>query len=424
MPEARQSSLGCWRAAALAAVLACGVPVSAGGMDGPELHLDPTPRFTEADSPAAQTPPLAAAYRRTVAAFHDYQRLAREDDGEQLPSLSRPVEPGQDYAGVARLARLLRAVGDLRKEDGAVSVTRYEGAVVEAVKSFQRRHGLEPDGRLGPATLRQLNVPLRRRAAQLEVTLLRWRSIPPTFGPPYIVVNIPEFRLHASDGDARLSTNVVVGNAYRSRTPVFLADLRRVIFRPWWYVPESIQRTELAQTIAKNPRVLDAEQYVVVDRRGTVLSSVPPIEELTAKLRSGEVRLRQRPGPKNALGLVKFDLPNSKGVYLHGTPSQRLFSRARRDFSHGCVRVEDAAGLTRWVLRDVPGWTPERIDEAMSGTETLSVVLPRPIPVLIVYGTAIVREDGEVRFFDDVYGYDAELVRALETRGVAGKRTR
>ena len=373
-------------------------------------------RAADVGAGLATTEPPFPAYRRTLEALHEYERLAREDDGETLPGSAKPIAPGEAYAGMPRLVRLLRAVGDLPEAGGDASITIYEGPVVDAVRRFQRRHGLAPDGHLGPATLGQLNVPLRRRVTQLQLTLQRWRWVPRSFGPPYVVVNIPEFRLHASDGRQRLSTSVVVGNAYRSRTPVFAAVMRQVIFRPWWNVPSGIQRHELAPRIAGDPRLLEAERYVVVDRRGRPPLVAPGPDDLVARLRSGELRLRQRPGPHNALGLVKFVLPNPHGVYLHATPARRLFSRARRDFSHGCIRVEDATGLARWVLRDQPVWTPDRIHAAMTGDGTVVVELERPVPVLIVYGTAVVREDGEVRFFDDLYGYDAELERALADR--------
>jgi murein L,D-transpeptidase YcbB/YkuD len=130
-------------------------------------------------------------------------------------------------------------------------------------------------------------------------------------------------------------------------------------------------------------------------------------------LRSGEYSIRQKPGPKNALGLVKFIFPNAYNVYLHSTPSVSLFSRARRDFSHGCIRVQDPVALAAWVLRDKPGWTVDKIRAAMNGDQTVQVNLDKPIPVLILYSTAVVEPDGEVRFFEDIYGYDAKLETAL-----------
>jgi murein L,D-transpeptidase YcbB/YkuD len=226
------------------------------------------------------------------------------------------------------------------------------------------------------------------------------------------VVNIPEFRLHVADPERQLSMKVVVGRAYRHRTPVFATAMTRVIFRPSWNVPLSIQRDELVPHIEKDPGWLAAQEYEVLDAAGQVVR-VTATADTFDRLRSGALRLRQKPGPRNALGLVKFVFPNAYGVYLHGTPSQELFARSRRDFSHGCIRVEDPVELAAWVLRNEPGWTRERINAGMNGPETVDVKLGHQIPVLVLYGTALVTADGEVRFFDDVYGADAALARAL-----------
>jgi L,D-transpeptidase YcbB len=154
--------------------------------------------------------------------------------------------------------------------------------------------------------------------------------------------------------------------------------------------------------------------YDVIDARGNRIEEPTPTEETVARLRNGQLFLRQRPGAENSLGLVKFELPNPYDVYLHGTPAQELFSKSRRDFSHGCVRVEDPVGLAVWLLRENPGWNEERVEAAMHGTETLRVALAHSVPVWIVYGTAVVLEDGRVRFFNDIYGQDAALEHDLE----------
>jgi murein L,D-transpeptidase YcbB/YkuD len=168
--------------------------------------------------------------------------------------------------------------------------------------------------------------------------------------------------------------------------------------------------------IKKDPNFLTANSYELVDRNGRVLSSQTVNADVEAQLRSGSLRIRQRPGPNNALGLLKFDFHNPYDVYMHSTPATELFARSRRDFSHGCIRVEDPVALATWVLQDSPEWTLDRIQQAMNGDETVRVAIKRPIPVLVVYGTAVVMEDGEVRFFDDLYGGDAALQQALTSR--------
>lgn len=360
--------------------------------------------------------PPFPTYRRTLAALNTYRDLARKDDGEPLPVPRKTIEPGDTYAGVPRLARLLSLLGDLvEKKNVPAPETTYSGPLVEAVKHFQERHGLQADGRLGPRTLRELNVPLSRRVTQIKLTLERWRWMPHKFKVPPIVVNIPEFRLRAVDDKYRwvLSMKVVVGKAYRHKTPVFAATIRSVTFRPYWNVPLQIQTDELVPLFEKDPNYLVQHSYEVVDARQNVIADTSVSTDVMDQLRAGILFVRQRPGSDNALGLVRFDFPNPYDVYMHGTPATELFSRSRRDFSHGCIRVEDPVALAQWVLRSTPEWSLDKIRAAMGGDETFRVEVAQPIPVLIVYGTVVVMENGDVHFFDDVYRYDAELERAL-----------
>jgi murein L,D-transpeptidase YcbB/YkuD len=360
--------------------------------------------------------PPFPAYHRTIDALNRYLELARQDDDGPLPVPASVVKPGDSYAGVARLARRLRLVGDLPAQDEASSPgVVYQGSLIHAVKHFQERHGLDSSGRIDAQTFKQLNTPLRRRVVQLQLTLDRWRWLPHQFDRPPIVVNIPEFRLHADNEEYKwvLSMKVVVGKAYRHKTPVFANQIKSVIFRPYWNVPLSIQRAEILPHIEKNPAYLVENSYEIVDRSGNVVSEGTVTDELKGVLRSGKLGVRQTPGPDNSLGLLKFEFPNPYDVYMHGTPAKQLFSRSRRDFSHGCIRVEDPVALAAWVLRDQPEWTPENIRNAMNGAETIRVDLKNPIPVLILYSTAVVQENGEIQFFDDIYGYDADLERAL-----------
>jgi murein L,D-transpeptidase YcbB/YkuD len=334
-----------------------------------------------------------AGYRRAEAALAQYLKLAAEGDGQPVPVPPRSVRPGNTFVGMPQLVQRLHQLGDLASvDDPATRETVYQGVVVDAVKHFQLRHGLEPDGLLGKGTIVEINKPLSGRVVQLKLALERYRWLPLDFPQPPVLVNIPEFKLRTlrrAEGGF-LTMNVVVGRAYRHKTPVFANEMRYVIFHPYWNVPPSIAQAELWPKQARDPSYLASHGFEVVD---------------------GEIR--QKPGPKNALGPVKFVFPNSYNVYLHGTPAVSLFSRARRDFSHGCIRVEDPVALAAWVLRDKPGWTLDRIRAVIAGSQTIQVNLDKPIPVLILYSTAVVEPDGEVHFFDDIYGYDAELEQAL-----------
>jgi murein L,D-transpeptidase YcbB/YkuD len=204
-----------------------------------------------------------------------------------------------------------------------------------------------------------------------------------------------------------------VGRAYSHQTPVFASTIKSVIFRPYWNVPLSIVRAELLPHIKQDPAYLAKNSYEVVDKTGIVVVQGAMSAQVRLQLGSGKLGIRQTPGPNNALGLLKFDFPNPHDVYMHGTPAMELFSRSRRDFSHGCIRVEDPVALAAWLLRDTPEWTTDHIRAATLEDKTFRVELEKPVPVLIVYGTAVVMEDGEVHFFHDIYGQDAALEEAV-----------
>jgi len=361
--------------------------------------------------------PPFPGYQRTKIALQHYLVLEQQDDGEKLPVPAKTIAPGDTYAGVRRLTALLRLLGDLPAE-AAVSADAniYAGPLVDAVKHFQSRHGIEADGKLGAGTIKQLNVPLSLRAKQLELTLERWRWVPHDFPSPPILVNIPEFRLRAygADGRPELVMNVIVGRALRTQTPVFERDMKFVVFRPYWNVPPSIQRSEIVPAILKNRNYIAQKNYEVTTQGGQVVTSGPISDEVLEQLRTGKLAVRQKPGPTNALGLVKLMFPNEYNVYLHSTPSPQLFSQSRRDFSHGCIRVEKPADLAAWALRNNQGWDLARVQATMQGNkDNVQVNMTQPIPVLILYGTALVEENGTAHFFDDIYGHDASLEKAL-----------
>ena len=360
--------------------------------------------------------PPFAGYKRTQAALQHYVNLSQEDDGEQLPALAKSINPGEEYIGVPRLTRLLRLLGDLPVSANAPPGNTYESPLVEAVEHFQERHGLISNGRLDAQTLKQLNTPLSSRVEQLRLTLERWRWLPLDFAQPPVVVNIPEFHLRTYDANGQIILNmrVIVGKAYRHQTPVFEKEMQYVVFRPYWNVPPSIQRSEIVPAIQRDRNYVAKKNYEIITPTGTVVTSGAISDEVLEQLRAGKLAVRQKPGPTNALGLVKLIFPNQYNVYLHSTPSQQLFSQSRRDFSHGCIRVEKPDELISWALRDKPEWTLARVRAAMqSGKDNVQINLAKPIPVLILYGTAVVDVNGVVQFFDDIYGHDSALKKVL-----------
>jgi murein L,D-transpeptidase YcbB/YkuD len=394
-----------------------GLSVEAKKYDLPAFLRERLVNGPDVKAELAQIGPPFAGYKRTLEALQHYLQLARADDGEKLPVSKLPIAPGSPFDGIPRLTRLLRLLGDLPADTAvAGDASLYQGALVDAVKSFQGRHGLKPDGRLDEKTLANLNTPLSQRVDQLRLMLERWHWLPDRFNEPPIVVNIPEFRLRAYDSNQNqvLTMNVIVGKAFRHKTPVFEKDMRYVVFRPYWNVPPSIQRSEIVPAVEKDRGYIAKKGFEVVTQGGQAVTSGAITDEVLAELRSGKLAVRQKPGPTNALGLVKLMFPNEYNVYLHSTPVPQLFSQTRRDFSHGCIRVERPAELAAWVLRDKPDWSVARAQAAMTGgKDNVQVNLTSPIPVLILYGTAVVDPDGKVQFFDDIYGYDDELRKVL-----------
>jgi murein L,D-transpeptidase YcbB/YkuD len=358
--------------------------------------------------------PQYEGYRKLQAALADYRKYASEAVIDKPLPVVKVLKPGQAYAALPQLAMMLRRVGDLAP-DAKTDINTYDETLAAAVKRFQARHGLEPDGILSARTFAALNVPLSYRVRQIQWALERWRWAPMEFTTPPIVVNIPEFRLRAWDeqGKTAVSMPVVVGQAYSHQTPVFADEMRYVVFRPYWNVTPNIQRAEIVAKVASDRSYLAANNYELVNANDQPLGSKVD-DAMLARLRSLDVRVRQKPGPSNALGLIKFIFPNENNIYFHSTPAKELFSRSRRDFSHGCIRVGDPVALAQWVLRDKPDWTKEKIEAAMEkGPNDAYVNLTKPLPIMIVYATAAAQDDGTIQFFEDIYGHDATLENAL-----------
>jgi murein L,D-transpeptidase YcbB/YkuD len=361
--------------------------------------------------------PPFLGYRKLLALLPVYEGYANRAEGEKLPTITKTVRPGQPYAGVARLGRFLQVIGDIpRGVQLDPNATIYQGALVDGVKHYQDRHGETPTGNLDTRTINELNTPPAVRIRQIKLTLERWRWLPHSFPQPPVVVNLPEFRVRAMnpDGTVAFYKNVIIGKAYGHKSPIFEKEIQYVVFRPYWDVTPSIQRSEIVPHIQKDPNYIARNHFEVVTAKGDVVTDNQVSPEVLEGIKSLRLMVRQKPGDTNSLGLVKIIFPNPDNVYLHGTDAPGLFSQDIRDFSHGCIRVENPADLVAWVLRNNPGWDLQRVKATMNGEKNnLQVNLVTRIPVLIVYGTAAVNEENQIRFFDDIYGYDAELDKAL-----------
>jgi L,D-transpeptidase YcbB len=376
-----------------------------------DWHIDP--RRVDVDSALAERihfEPLDRAIAQLRPADEEYdalrEQLERYRDlvskgGWQAVPTGKKLAPGEkaDSARLAALANRLRAEGYLDQEaqveqqgdTGRVAHRFiYSKAIAGAVAEFQARHGIVVDSILGDETVASLNVPVDYRLGQIAANLERFRWLPRHLGPRYVLVNVPAFRLLAHDSsESDLEMKVIVGAEYENRrTPVFTDSMQFVVFRPYWNVTDQIAEKEVWPKANADPTYLERNNYETFNDHGVT-------------------RIRQRPGGKNSLGLVKFLFPNDFNVYLHDTPQDELFEKDVRDFSHGCIRLEKPDELAEWVLR----WPYDRVETAMhSGPDNRTVTLPRKIPVYIVYFTTYMR-DGQLYFGNDLYSRDDAMVR-------------
>ena len=284
-----------------------------------------------------------------------------------------------------------------RASDAAAARRAARSPLAAELVRFQTHHGLSATGRLDKETRAALNITAETRVQQLAANMERHRWLPRSLGSRYIYVNVPSFRLDAYDsGQKQLTMRVVVGAEYEGRTtPTFSDSMEVAVFRPYWNITPDIQRLEIAPQAASDPGFL-ASQNMEYWKDG------------------GVTRIRQRPGEKNSLGLVKFLFPNSFNIYLHATPAKALFALDDRARSHGCIRLEKPDALAQWVL----GWDADRVHAAMNGSDNRTVRLPQKIPVYIVYFTAYVR-DGALMFADDLYGRDDALEKQISGRSAS-----
>ncbi|ADZ71163.1 L,D-transpeptidase family protein [Polymorphum gilvum] len=293
---------------------------------------------------------------------------------------------------------------------GAHAGDVYDGALVEAVKTFQDYHGLAVDGVVGKDTLAEMNVPIGRRLIQMELNMERRRWMPDDLGEAYVFVNLADQNLKVvRDGKTVHTARVVVGKPYHA-TPVFSKDMTYVEVNPYWNVPPSIATNEYLPKLISNPRALDGQNIRVFSGD----AEVSPHQIAWASYSGGPFpfKLRQDPGDGNALGRIKFMFPNEFNIYIHDTPSRALFERAQRSFSHGCIRVSDPFALAEVLLAD-QGLDRAALDRAKASGDRQVITLRRPIPVHLTYLTAWMNKDGSTHFRKDIYGRDEVLQKAL-----------
>ena len=294
---------------------------------------------------------------------------------------------GDSSPVIISIRQRLFQLGDLQ-QDNKSSV--FDTSLLNSIKAFQHRLGIKEDGIVGAGFFREINYPIGKRIEQIIVNMERCRWLPAEPSVPYLAVNIPEFALHAYSGDSLLwSMDVVVGKAVHA-TVIFSGQMKYVVFSPYWNVPPGILKNEVLPGIRRNSNYLRNHNM---------------------EWNGGAVR--QKPGPSNSLGLVKFLFPNSYNIYLHDTPAKSLFQEDKRAFSHGCIRVSRAKDLAKWLLRNYPEWTDEKITSAMNAGKEQFFTLKETVPVFIAYFTAWVDRSGKLNFRDDIYKRDNRLAKAI-----------
>ena len=357
--------------------------------------------------------PSSPGYSGLRKALEHYRALAASGGWPTVPP-GPSLKPGKNNQRILPLRERMMAEGYLAPEQN-IGEDLFDKTLEAAVKTFQARNGLEIDGVVGPRTLEALNVPAEERVNQIEVNMERWRWLPHNLEDRYIMVNTADYSLAVvEDGEPVLSMRVIVGLPYWS-TPVFSATMTYLVFNPYWNVPPNIARKETIPDIRKNPDYLAENNMEIVSGYGSDIETIDPatIDWQTLSPWRFPYRFRQRPGPKNSLGRVKFMFPNKFDVYLHDTPAKALFSRTRRNFSHGCIRIEKPMELAEYLLQDDPAWTREKILAELDTNTEKIVRLTRPIPVHIMYWTAWANENGVAHFRKDIYERDVKVLQAL-----------
>lgn len=412
----------------------------------------------------ADVVPPHEEYRDLVEALDHLRTISEQGGWPEVPD-GPTLEAGEsaDPERLLTLARRLHVSGDLKEipqdlqaasprpplEPAKAKETGESGAsgdsseasespaltseLAQALRRFQRRHGIRVDGILGPNAMAALNVPVEEKIEQVRMNLERWRWLPADFGSRYVYVNTADQKLETYDGDTRRNRMAVVVGKEGWHTPVFSDEMERVVFHPFWNVPDSIVRRDLLPKVRENPSYLGDNGYEVLSGWGSDAQRIDPSTIDWSSVDLSNFRVRQRPGPGNALGQIKFLFPNRFNVYLHDTPAQHLFDEPDRARSHGCVRVEKPVELAGFVFAETEGWNQRKARVVLQRPKPFRQVveLDRKLPVYMLYWTVFRDREGRWHFLEDVYGHDEALLRALDRwRGnlpeghTAGRRPR
>ena len=372
--------------------------------------------------------PKTKQYLLLKQALAEFRQQTENTEKLAKLSFSKPLHPGEYDPQLPLLRQHLLNLGELTQEEidkADEAELFYDDATKAAVIRLQQLQGIEAQGLVGKRTQAMLNQTAAEKITLIELAMERLRWLPAQPTGPHIVVNIPAFQLWAlnsPDDDAPLNMKVVVGKAEANQTPVLWQEMRYLEFMPYWNIPQSIMDKEILPKMRNTRSFLSKQKIELVESNANSYSEDP--EDVINGIKNDRVRARQLPGDKNPLGKVKFIFPNKDNVYLHDTPFRWAFSQDRRDFSHGCVRVAEAEKLAQFVLGNQQGWDKNSIEQAMANSKTQRVNLIKSIPVLFYYNTAYAGQDKKLRFYPDIYGYDAQLLEAFNKSSLLNKSIR
>lgn len=396
--------------------------------------------LSETDNPVeylSSLAPVHEGYKRLKKKLAHFRAKNGTTEWTRIPAKKKGLKPGQSHDHVALVRKRLieegayePAFAELSPEgtrQTSLGVERpryYDPGLVKAVKSYQKRHGIRPDGVVGRRTVQALNTPLSKRIAQVLVNMERYRWLPRELGKRHVFVNQTDYRMKVIDnGKVIHSARVIIGKP-KHKTPIFSNEIKFVVFNPYWNVPRSIIKNEMLPQLQADPYFLERQGYEVRMTQSRRRSSFGESffswsqPEISAR---NIVSVRQPPGPRNALGRVKFLFPNRHHIYMHDTPGKYLFARTRRAFSHGCVRVQNANKFAEVLLKLDANWSPKQVKRAIASGQNRSVTLKRKVPVHLTYLTTWVDDDGHINSRPDIYNRDAKLGRAIDQYKVALK---
>jgi len=332
------------------------------------------------------------SYKLLAEQLKKYVDIVKHGGWPSVAESVKKIKNGKSSPVINELKKRLILSGDLPKEDTS---DVFDKSLSEGIKSFQERYGYKRTGELSSSLIKEMNVPAMERVKQILININRMRWMPQEPQGQLIVVNIPEFTLHVYDGKNKVFDMAVVVGKEGHNTTIFSDMLTTIVFSPYWNLPTSIIKKEILPAIDKDKNYLEEHNMEVYGNR------------------DGYPAIRQKPGDSNSLGKVKFLFPNSFNIYFHDTPAKSLFNKQDRAYSHGCIRLSEPEKLAQYLLRNNPGWTKEKITDAMNSGEQKSVALKDPVPVFITYYTAWVDENGKLNFRNDVYGHDKEIAAKM-----------